>query len=72
MIYWIMDKPLLMVKNHLPFTISPLKGKHAEKTLSKGMSCLSDYTAWLSAGTLLGFYRDCRLIPHDTDIDIGL
>lgn len=27
---------------------------------------------WLSAGTLLGWYRDCGIIPHTTDGDIGL
>ena len=27
---------------------------------------------WLAAGTLLGWYRDCGIIPHTTDIDMGL
>lgn len=27
---------------------------------------------WLSAGTMLGLYRDGGFIPHDTDIDVGV
>lgn len=27
---------------------------------------------WLAAGSLLGWYRDCGLIPHTSDMDIGL
>ena len=27
---------------------------------------------WLSGGTLLGWYRDCGVIPHTTDIDFNL
>lgn len=30
------------------------------------------YKWWLSAGTLLGTYRDNQLIPHDQDIDVGV
>ncbi|XP_005100526.3 fukutin [Aplysia californica] len=27
---------------------------------------------WLSSGTCLGWYRQCDLIPHTTDVDIGI
>ena len=29
------------------------------------------FNPWLSAGTVLGLYRDDALIPHDTDIDLA-
>ncbi|RNA30947.1 fukutin isoform X1 [Brachionus plicatilis] len=38
--------------------------------LAESKSFRKDY--WLSAGTLLGWYRDCGIIPHTTDGDIGL
>ncbi len=27
---------------------------------------------WLSGGTLLGWYRDCGIIPHTKDVDFGI
>jgi phosphorylcholine metabolism protein LicD len=27
---------------------------------------------WLAGGTLLGWYRDCGVIPHTTDVDIAI
>jgi hypothetical protein len=27
---------------------------------------------WLAGGTLLGWYRDCGIIPFTTDLDIGI
>ena len=27
---------------------------------------------WLAGGTLLGWYRDCGVIPHTKDVDIAI
>lgn len=46
---------------------------HAVDVLSRGCDILDEFGAmwWLSAGTMLGIHRDGRLIPHDTDLDVG-
>lgn len=36
--------------------------------LEEATKQLDDY--WISAGTLLGLYRDNGFIPHDTDLDV--
>ncbi len=43
-----------------------------KETLDDGMELLAPHHAWLSAGTLLGLYRDNGFIPHDTDLDVGM
>lgn len=35
-------------------------------------SNLKSYDIWLDFGTLLGFYREKDLIPHDLDMDFGI
>jgi hypothetical protein len=37
--------------------------------LTAAAALLGDISAWVDAGTLLGMWRDNRLIPHDTDLD---
>jgi hypothetical protein len=43
----------------------------AKIELEQVLNCLTelDIEYWIADGTLLGFYRDNKFIPHDTDID---
>lgn len=52
-------------------TAEPLKGKDVLPVLEAGCKILKDVPHWLSAGTMLGLYRDDGFIPHDTDLDVG-
>lgn len=47
---------------------------HAAEVLAAGADLLDGIGLrwWLSAGTALGVVRDGRLIPHDTDLDVGV
>jgi phosphorylcholine metabolism protein LicD len=47
---------------------------HATEVLAAGADLLDGLGVhwWLSAGTALGVVRDGRLIPHDTDLDVGV
>jgi phosphorylcholine metabolism protein LicD len=47
---------------------------HATEVLSAGADLLDGLGLrwWLSAGTALGVVRDGALIPHDTDLDVGV
>ena len=58
----------------IPFSIQPLRGKDVDSVLAAGCNVLETVGSkyWLSAGTLLGMYRDGDHIPHDTDIDVGV
>ena len=67
-------KKNIVVKKIGHYPIDPLRGKDANATLIAGVKVLeqSGIKWWLSAGTILGLYRDGDFIPHDTDIDIGV
>lgn len=52
------------------WAMEPLEGKDAGTVLKEAVSCIKG-AYWLSAGTLLGIYRDGDFIPHDTDIDLA-
>lgn len=42
------------------------------RILKESMEKLDDLNPWVSAGTLLGLYRDGTFIKHDTDLDVGI
>jgi hypothetical protein len=65
----------LAIKNRSP-DYSPNFEKNNQ--LFPGMIHITEYLTsiyrhyWLAGGTLLGWYRDCGVIPHTTDIDFGI
>lgn len=62
----------LVEKNIFPFKIEPIEGKDALTTQEIGYKALGDYHRWVTSGNLLGMYRDKKLIPYDTDIDVNV
>ncbi len=57
---------------HFDFDITQPMNENAIPVMKEGYTILENLgiNACLADGTLLGVYRDKRLIPHDTDIDI--
>lgn len=58
--------------DHRPYSLDPMERKDPLSTLLEGIKILEGKHWWLSAGTLLGLYRDKGFIPHDTDIDVAV
>jgi phosphorylcholine metabolism protein LicD len=55
--------------------VTPLRDlPHAPEVLAAGADLLDGLKLcwWLSSGTALGVWRDGGLIPHDTDLDVGV
>ena len=48
--------------------------KHAGELLTEFKNCLDEKNLkfWLTAGTLLGAYRENRLLKHDFDLDVAM
>lgn len=59
---------------HQAIDMVPMDIEKANIDLQYGTSFLAmiGLHYWLSAGTVLGIYRDKALIPHDTDLDVGV
>lgn len=49
------------------FVYTAVSGIHAMKRLTKALRI----NFWISSGTLLGWYRQCGLIPYTTDFDFA-
>ena len=63
-----------IVYSNIPYYLLAPMPKGGETLLKKGCQELkkSGYTFFLTGGTLLGIYRDGKLIAHDTDIDVDI
>ena len=58
----------------LSSVFASIKNKEYDKVLLEGVEVL-DFLCipyWLSAGTMLGIYRDGKPIDEDTDVDVGI
>lgn len=64
------DKPVARSYG-VEFVIEPLEGKDVPAVMERVARNISG-TYWLSAGTMLGLYRDAGPIPHDTDLDFAI
>ena len=62
----------LEIHQYEELCVEALRNKEGLKRLKLACSLLEalDVSYWVSAGTMLGLYRDGGLIPHDTDIDV--
>lgn len=61
----------MQVVKHGRFTIRPLRGLAWEPVWREACALLDADNVYVDAGTLLGIWRDNRLIPHDTDLDFA-
>ncbi len=59
---------------HLDYAMEPLGDKPAGRILREGVETIEEAKIryWLTAGTLLGIYRDGGIIKEDTDLDIDV
>lgn len=59
---------------YFPFDVSRPLNEHAHKVLLECTQLLrlKNVNYFLCDGTILGIYRDGRLIPHDNDIDVAI
>jgi hypothetical protein len=59
---------------NFPFSVDQPMGPNAAHDFYTAVKYLehNEIPYWVADGTLLGIYRDERLIPHDTDIDFYL
>lgn len=62
------------LKHWIKFKIEPIGGKKALDTLKRGQEIVhtTGINNWVASGTLLGIYRDGKLMDHDTDIDVNV
>lgn len=68
-----MDKDKLKIEDYIISRVALANvTAEAREILSEGAMILEKlgFKCWVSAGTVLGLYRDGELIPHDTDVDV--
>lgn len=61
----------MILNNVRGFCLKPLDDK-APDVLKAGIENIKGFDYWVSAGTVLGFYRDKDFIKGDTDIDVEM
>lgn len=69
-----LKKTDLAVRHHCQFKMAPFPEIDGLETMRRGCNLLdkAQIHHWISSGNLLGIYRDGKLIPHDTDIDVNI
>ena len=68
------DKIKRIIKKILGIKPKPHNTKNIEKNIIEAHKILNSIGVkhWLTDGTLLGFYRDGKILPHDIDADFGV